>query len=153
MKESSFKPVNLLSEDDFRASALWEYALDETQERSDETWVRPLPRRTVPKGAYSILTLAYFTLADGRSALGFMNVSTEGQVVVDPGALVAPYGYIPLPATSRETAEEAGYPWVLNERDELTRRLDGREQDVFPIRYVLGVHISGERQPRSGVVS
>jgi hypothetical protein len=147
-------PVVKLTAGDFRAFPIWEYAIDEegTGEQ-DETWVRPVDRPAIPKGAYSQIVASDFATSTGRRLQGFMVVTTaKGQVKVDPGAVVGRIGYRVLPRLSRKLAVRRRAPWVVEDRVRLLSALDQSEAQVFPLRYSLRVPVRGEGALREGVL-
>lgn len=148
------KPVVKLTSGDLRAFPIWEFAIDEVGTgEQDETWVRPVDRPAIPKGAYSQIVAAEFSTAAGRRLEGFMIVTTaNGQVEVDPGAVVGSIGYRVIPRLSRRLAVRRRAPWVVEDRERLLSALDQSEYDVFPLRYLLRVPVRGEREPREGVL-
>jgi len=146
------KPVVKLTAGDFHAFPVWEYAIDEEGEgQQDETWVRPVDCATIRKGAYSQIVAADFATPAGRRLQGFMIVTTaDGQVEVDPGAVVGGIGYRILPHLSRKLALRRKASWVVEARDRLLSALGQREADVFPLRYSLRVPVRGEKEMREG---
>ena len=68
------KPVSELTIDDFLASPVWEFALDEeSEEGQDETTVRPYSfTDALDSSAGTFLVEAAFRLADGTSMRGYL---------------------------------------------------------------------------------
>jgi len=146
------KPVDDLTVEDFLAYPIWEFALDEEGiEGRDETWVRPVDSKQVPKGEYSQLVGSEFVTAGGENLHGFMVVSTCDGVEVQAGSLVGDGYYLPLPQMSEENARKDA-PWEVRARHELEKALGGRGLRVFPLSYTLRAAIQGETVARSGVV-
>lgn len=132
------KAVTALTVTDLRAFPIWEFCTDEEHiPGHDETFVRPLPRKTVPMNRYSLLVAAVFTTTAGRSFEGFMVVTTaEKRVEVRPGAVLEE-GYLVLPTVSRETALREKYDWSLRDRQRLSQALGVMETELFPLHYRL----------------
>ncbi len=147
------KPVVELSVEDLKVFPIWEYALDEEGiEGRDETWVRPVPKKKIPKNAYSLLVAADFQTAAGEQYQGFVEVATAGgKVDIRPGVIVSK-GYFVLPAVPREVAVRENWPWVTQLREKLLVGLKSEEKQVFPIKYRLQVAVSGEANLREGFV-
>ena len=143
-----------LTAGDFRAFPTWEYAIDEEGTgQQDETWVRPVDRPAIPKGACSQIVASDFVTSAGRRLQGFMIVTTaHGDVEIEAGAVVGRIGYRVLPHLSRKLAVRRKAPWLVEERDRLLSALDQIEDDVFPLRYALRVPVRGERKLREGVL-
>ena len=138
------KPVDRLTVNDFSAFPIWEYALDEEGiEGRDETWVRPLTARVIPKGKYSLQVAADLKTASGRSYSGFLNVTTaEGRVEIGGGVILDSSNYVPIPSR-----EMFGFEQL---KEVLLSRLRLSEAELFPITYTLRVLIEGEQALRSG---
>src|SRR2546428_2457275 len=138
------KPVDRLTPNDFSAFPIWEYALDEEGiEGRDETWVRPLTARVVPRGQYSLQVAADFKAASGRSYSGFLNVTTaEESVEIGGGVILYGSNYLPIPIRKMFSFEKL--------KEVLLSRLGLSEAEVLPITYTLRVPIEGEQALRSG---
>jgi hypothetical protein len=131
---------------------IWEFTTDEERKVGDETWVRPVPRKTIPPNAYSQIVAAEFQTASGKACQGFMVVTTAGaSVEIDPGAIISGE-YLVLPRASRTEAEREGHTWSLNDRDKLAAVFESTETEMFPLKYRLKVAISGENVQRTGLV-
>src|SRR5947208_8626918 len=125
------KPIVELSLTDLEYFPIWEFATDEEGTVGDETWVRPVPRRTVPQGAYSQIVAADFECASNKAYKGFMVVTTaDAAVEVGAGAIISSE-YLVIPAASRVEAEREGYAWSLEERNKLVTALQSGEAEVF----------------------
>ncbi len=148
------KPVVKLKVSDFRSFPIWEFAIDEEGENGqDETWVRPVQRSLIPLGAYSLLVAADFTMSSGRRLTGCMSVSTaDRKVEISPGAVLGRVGYKTLPTVSRALAVRRQYDWSISGRDALIRALGLRENEIFPLRYMLRIVIRGEKNLRTSVL-
>jgi hypothetical protein len=149
------KPVVDLRVSDLRAFRIWEFAIDEEGETGqDETWVRPVSARIIPKDAYSQIASAEFCTATGRKLQGFMIVTTANeQVQIRAGAVMGRIRYRALPRLSRKMAVRKKATWDVGLRDKLLAALDSHERDVFPLQYSLRVLIRGERSLRTGQLS
>jgi hypothetical protein len=147
------KPVEELTASDFIAFPIWEFVLDEEGvEGQDETWVRPVNAKEVPRGAYSQLVASNFKTTRGVNYQGFMMLTTAEGIQVTPGSLVGEGRYVVLPAMSDQRARREGINWSLQSRQEVLEMLQSPEETVFPITYALRVPIRGEQTVRSGVV-
>ena len=133
---------------------IWEYTIDEEGiPDQDETWVRPLPRKTVPKEAYSLQVRAEFTTPLGKIINGFMDVCTANRKIeIRNGVMVEPE-YLFIPQLSREKAISKNAIWCIEERDNILKTLDCDEAEVFPLKYSLKVKITGERNFRQGIIT
>jgi hypothetical protein len=146
------KPVVDLSLTDLEYFPIWEFATDEELKVGDETWVRPVPRKTIPTNAYSQIVAAEFQTASGKNCQGFMVVTTAGAAVeIDPGAIILGE-YLVLPRASRTEAEREGHACSLNNRIKLADALQSAETEVFPLEFHLKVAIAGENVKRTGFV-
>jgi hypothetical protein len=132
------KPVSALTPDDLAAFPVWEFALDEEgAEGRDETSVRPLNARVVPRNRHSMQVATEFRAACGRTYAGLSIVSTvRGHVEIDAGILLHGADYLPTDD-----------PEALMASTGLNR------VELLPITYRLRVPIEGEREPRSGTLS
>lgn len=149
----SRKPVNELTAADFAAFPMWEFATDEEDiEGQDETWVRPVKGREVPRDACSQLVATDFTTASGAKWEGFMMVTTADAIEVSPGSLTGEVSYLVLPSMADERARREGLDWPIEARQDLLKALGKPAEAVFPMSYILRVCNRGEKQPRSGVV-
>ena len=148
------KPVVKLSSTDLRTFPVWEYALDEEcRGKQDETWVRPVDRQTVRKGAYSQIVASDFVTSSGRKLQGFMVVTTASDPIsIGVGAIVGAVGYRVLPALSRSLAKKRRADWSIREREQFLLVLGEREERVFPLKFTLRVAISGETTARCGTL-
>ena len=145
------KPVNKLTPQDLETFHIWEYATDEEHVAGrDETWVRPVENKAIPRGAYSQIVAADFTTAAGCKLRGFMTVTTaQKKAEIRPGAVIAGE-YFVLPVVSRQVATRKDYAWSLKAREALVEGLASKELEVFPIHYRLTVLITGEKLVREG---
>jgi hypothetical protein len=139
------KPANRLTLDDLEAFPIWEYADDEEGiEGQDETWVRPLRARLVPRGRYSVTVAADFTTPNRRAFRGFVDVTTaEGPLEVCQGVILdgrEPYLFIPNP-------ELVHYQQL---RAAVATGLGLQVSDTFPLVYTLRVPLAKEKTRRSG---
>jgi hypothetical protein len=146
------KPVHKLLIRDFRSFPIWEYAIDEENEPGrDETWVRPVRSKFVPKGVYSQLVSARFTTASGKRLNGFMTVNTAGgRVEVLSGVVLGQLRFRPIPMVSRALAVKRRQKWAIQTRDELVAAIGQSEPTVLPLKYSLLVLIHGEKSYRQG---
>ena len=140
------KPVDSLTPEDFATFPIWEFASDEEGvEGQDETWVRPVDARAIPRNAYSLSVGARVVLANGRIVTGMCQVSTAGAVEVALLVVLVPGHYVFLPKSS-----EAGTGPMRRLLEVLG--LSGA-QEFFPARFELIAPIEGETSARSGVLS
>ena len=147
------KPVDELTVEDLHTFPVWEFATDEEGvEGRDETWVRPVKGKEVPRDAYSQLVATDFTTASGVKWEGFMIVTTADAIEVSPGSLVGEACYLVLPSMADERARREGLDWPIEARQDLLKVLGKPAVAVFPISYTLRARIRGEKQLRSGVV-
>jgi hypothetical protein len=151
------KPVVEITSRDLQRFPIWEYAIDEEGQedkgKQDETWVRPVNRKAVPKGVHSQIVAARFTTPVGQELKGFMIVTTASDPVdIQPGAIVGEYGYECLPSVSRREAANEGISWAIEARDAVLHALGDEEHNVFPMRYRLQALLSREKLPRQGRV-
>ena len=144
MSAETRKPVDRLTVNDFSAFPIWEYALNEEGIKGrDETWVRPLTARVVPRGQYSLQVAADFRIASGRTYSGFVNVNTaEEPVEISGGVILDGPNYLPIPRR-----EMFGFEQL---KEVLLSSLGLSGAEVFPITYTLRVSIEGEQILRSG---
>lgn len=142
------KPCNELKVSDFAVFPIWEFALDEEDVPGrDETWVRPINSKIVPKGAYDLFVAATFTTASGRKLDGCLIVNTAGESVeIGEGIVLGRLGYRAVPRKSEN--KEA-----IEERKRFVALLGQSASKVFPIHYKLQVVIEGEESPREGIIA
>ena len=145
------KPVVKLSPGDFDRYPLWTFVYHITSREMDETWVKPVRRRTIPRNSYSILAGARFVTQRARLLYGFMDVTTAKRPVeIATGAIIGRSSYQVLPTVSSAKAERKGYEWSIRERERICAALREREPAIFPIQYMLCVPIDGESFLRGG---
>jgi hypothetical protein len=131
------KPVVALTAADLDAFPVWEFALDEESlPGRDETWVRPVNAKGVPRNRNALQVATDFRAACGRIYPGLCIVTrVAGQVEIQVGfALVGP-DY--LPTDHRQALPEGTEP---------------SERELFPITYQLRVLVEGKQEPRRGTL-
>ena len=143
------KPIRNIRPRDLRQYPIWEFAFDEERfEGMDDTWIRPVKRKTVPKNAYSQIVAADFTTQAGKELHGVMMVTKADDHMEIQSGRVVRMGYHKLPAMSKHGTAKKRAKASRKERDELARVLAVEEGEVFPMRYRLKALVSGERTPR-----
>lgn len=132
-----------LSARDLRRYPIWEYATDsEGLPWRDETWLRPLQRRTVPWNTYSLTVAATLTIRSGQAFEGDAYVSTvDGTVDVPTGHIRIRDSWYYIPSDN---------PLESAAREEIAGVLGLRVDDVFPIHWQLKVPVEGESVLRTG---
>ncbi len=147
------KPIFSMVPRELRQYPIWEFALDqEAVEGQDETWIRPVKRKTVPKNAHSQIVATQFTTHAGKELHGFMVVTTVGgHVEIQPGAVFW-MGYRSLSGGSKERVAKTRPKSSTKDRNELARVLAVGEGEVFPMCYRLKVAVSGEKTLRQGQI-
>jgi hypothetical protein len=143
---ASRKPIDSLTPEDFATFPIWEFAMDEEGvDGQDETWVRPVDARAIPRSAYSLAVGARVTLANGRVVTGLCQVSTAGEVEIELVVVVPPGHYVFIPKSSdvgtgpmRRLLEVLGLASV---------------PEFFPAHFELIAPIAGEPSARSGVLA
>jgi hypothetical protein len=142
---------------DLRRHPIWEYATNtEGLPWRDETWRRPLKRKTIPWGELSLTVAATMTIRSGQRFDGDAYVSTDnGLVDVPAGSIVVGdrgFSISTLHAPDWFTPEDLAFARevVSTERQQLAAALGAKVGDVFPIRWTLKVPLEGETEPRSG---
>ena len=136
------KPIDELTALDIETFPIWEFAThEEGAEGQDETWVRPLKAKRVPRHGYSFQVAADFTTPSGLELVGIANVTTAGRVQIDTAVILTGgrYIFVPDPTQSR--------PWrSLSEAFGLSAAKSA------PLSYTLRVPIEGRKGMRSGVI-
>ena len=135
------KPIVRIQADDLDAFPIWEFCLDEESvEGMDETWVRPVKAKFPEKDAYALTVSAEFATANGFNLGGFVGVGTaDGFKVLGIGVPFPNYVFAMVPPSSAAKASIAAI-------------VGASPDDVFPIKYRLGVPLSGENFPREGLL-
>ena len=138
------KPIDRLRSKDLEANGLWQFADDaEGIEGQDETSVVPVKARHIPMHANSLFVAADFLTSEGRKFLGLVQISTESDVRISPGAIVTTKVYAPLPDPNH---------WMSDSVLQFTEsRLELSRKALYPLRYTLRHFIEGENEHRSGV--
>ncbi|MBM4383091.1 MAG: hypothetical protein FJ091_06935 [Deltaproteobacteria bacterium] len=140
------KPIDELTLADLEVFPIWEFADDEEAlEGRDETWVRPVAARIVdPQRLASLSVASGFTTASGKTLGGFVGlrvaVSAPDELEVAVAVLLANGMYVPA------------WPTRGRARIHAAARLGLTEEQFFPLRYRLRVHIGDEGTPREGVL-
>jgi hypothetical protein len=132
-----------LSPRDLRRYPIWEYAIDsEGLPWRDETWLRPLKRKTVPWNEYSLTVAATITFRSGQQFDG------EAYVTTAAGVLDVPMGGIRV--GKRWFFIPTDNPLESQARKDLAVALGLGVEEVFPIRWRLRVPLEGESALRTG---
>jgi hypothetical protein len=139
------KPIQALTLADLAEFPIWEYADDEEGlEGRDETWVRPLAARAVPRKSYTIVA-ADFRAASGREYKGSITVSrVEDPAEIFNGVLHEGDGSYLVPNPELVSFDRA--------MADLFSGLGLSESETFPITYTLRVPFDSEWECRSGVL-
>jgi hypothetical protein len=133
----------MLTLSDFAAYPVWEYASDEEGvEGRDETWVRPVHGRVIPKRSYTLVAAA-FTAASGRRFAGFVTVSTlDGPPDVCQGVILQDRAYLFV-----SNPEACGFD---ESRSTLLATLGLTEAEMFPLSFSLLVSVAGNAKYKGG---
>jgi hypothetical protein len=139
------KPIDSLSLKDLDAYPIWEFCIDEEGvEGQDETWVRPVKAKSIPRNQYSLNVSADLTAANGDGFRGFVGVTTiKGKVEISGGVILngpKPYLFIPNPE----------FFLYKKESQQLAANLGIHRSKLFPISYSLRVLVTGEKIQRTG---
>ncbi len=133
------KPIDSLTGADMAAFPIWEFAIDEEDiEGRDETWVRPVNARIIPKGLYSLSVAADFQTKTGISITGFVDVTTADGIELGHGVLLPDGKYVFIDVSRNSGKIDTAKALGLNERD------------VFPLTFTLRVRIAQEEAFRVG---
>jgi len=146
------KPANQLKVEDFSAFPVWEYAIDEEGvDGQDESWVRPVLSKFVPKESYSQLVFSRFRTNSGRDAHGYLVVTPTTSSLTNlshsGGAIVTPKGQAFVAYFEGRMSESMKNDSVQR----ISRALNVSVAEIFPLHYELLVSIEGESKPRNGV--
>ncbi len=130
------KPATTLCLSDLSAYPVWEFADDEEGvEGRDESWVRPVDVRVVPRRSY-VLVSAAFKDRRGRDFNGYVVVSTlHGTLDIRSGTIIE--GGEPLDVPNREQSS------YREDRAALMHRLGLMEAELSPITFTVKVPIEG----------
>lgn len=139
------KPVDLLTLTDLEAFPIWQYADDEEGlEGRDETWVRPLDARSVPRRTYTLVATD-FRAACGREYQGNIAVSRlKDPAKISQGVIHQGDRFYLVPNPELVCFDQA--------MAELLNGLGLLKSELFPIAYRLRVPFDGERECRSGTL-
>jgi len=147
------KPIDKLTEEDLKTFPMWEYVLDEEGD-FDETYVRPLDLETIPPDSYSISVAARYTLNCGAEYLGFVMVSTGGDLVeILPGFIFAGGTAVGLPDPPPKDAMPGIDRGIDLTRANLPKGMNLPIDQILPANYQLLVRLEGEENLREGVAS
>ncbi len=136
------KPVGSLTLVALAAFPIWEW--DDEGEGQDETWIRPVDARTVPKGSYTLVA-AGFRAACGREFEGNVAVSRLGEAAdVFNGVIHEGESFYLIPGPELAFFDRA--------MADLLNGLGLSESDLFPVSYTLRVPFEGEFACRSGIL-
>jgi hypothetical protein len=136
------KPIDELTVLDIETFPVWEFAIaEEGAEGQDETWVRPLKVKRVPRRGYSFQVAADFTTPGGVQLVGIANVTTAGKIEIDTAVILSGGRYIFIPDRSQSR------PWKS-----LSEALGLTAAKSAPLSYTLRVPIEGRKGMRSGVI-
>jgi hypothetical protein len=137
------KPIDQLRPIDLRAFPVWEFASDEEDdEDQDETWVRPLRAKHVPKDAYSLSVAATLTTPMGVEFQGIVSVNTVQTFEAVHAAVLSEQNYVFIPWP--------GMPGAAKLARSAARELGLKAKDLFPLAYRLVVPVVGEVALREG---
>lgn len=139
------KPARSLTPADLDAFPIWQFADDEEGiEGRDETWVRPVDARSVPRRSYSIVA-ADFRAACGREFTGHIAVSRlEDPAEIFQGVIHNGDGSFLVP-----NPELAFFDRAMSD---LLNGLGLSRTELFPITYTLRVPFDSEWGCRSGIL-
>ena len=138
------KPIDQLRPTDLQAFHVWEFASDEEgEDGQDETWVRPLAEKEVPRDAYSLSVAARLTTSTGVEYQGIVGVNTaEGYEAIHAAVLTdSAYVFIPWPSMAGASKLARG----------AAKELGLKAKELFPLTYRLVIPVKGEVEPREGV--
>ena len=147
------KPAKDLTAADLMAFPVWEFALDEEGvEGQDESWVRPVPSKSLPSRSYSQLVSTRFETASGRDFAGYLVVSPARST---PTVLRHSGGAMLDADTQLFLAKFDGPAREFVKRDSmthLTKALKLEPAEIFPLAFELLVLIEKEKKLRSGIL-
>ncbi len=130
------KPACLLTLSDLTGYPVWEFALDEEGiEGRDESWVRPVDTKEVPRRSYTLVA-SEFRDRRGREFNGYVVVSTlEGNLDINSGTIIegGESFFVPNP-------EAVSY---RESRAVLMAGLGLKESELSPLAFTLKVPIQG----------
>jgi hypothetical protein len=137
------KPIDQLRPNDLIAFPVWEFVDEEHEEGQDETWVRPVRAKKVPRNSYSLSVAATLTTPKGVEYQGIVGVTTaEGFEAVHAAVLTEhDYVFIPWPGMTGAAEQARG----------AARQLGLKASELFPLAYRLAVPVAGEASLREGV--
>ncbi len=143
------KPVDKLLQSDMQAFPIWEFAIDEESiPGRDETWVRPVKNKHVPRdyGPYGVSAVVTIANSSQFRAVAWVDGRSESSI---QGAAILHnrrYLYIPEQMDTRFNT----FDMLLKN---LTGNLNLRARDVFPITVELTVKVRGESDVRRCILS
>jgi hypothetical protein len=141
---STRKPISSLTQADIEDFPVWEFATDEEDvEGRDETWVRPLKCKAIPKKAYSLSVGAEFQTPSGQALHGIVTVDTFGEVETVHAAILTSDDYVFVPWPGFHAAQQCATA--------AAQQLSLAVPELFPLRFTLILPIEGEAAPRSGI--
>lgn len=139
----TLKPVDQLRPHDLAAFPVWAFASeDEGESGRDETWVRPIDAKHIPKNAYSLFVSATLTTPLGVQYTGIVSVTTADAVEITHAAILTEKEYIFVPWP--------GMPRASTLSRNIAKQLGMETNDLFPLFYRLEVPIDGETATRTG---
>jgi hypothetical protein len=143
------KPCDRLWQSDLAAFPIWEFADDEEAiPGRDETWVRPLNRRTIARSRSVYAVAAKFTLANSLQFNGVAWIETfEEEPTIQGGAILYNRRYLSIPG--KVDLQLGVYDRILNN---LAEEVRVNNKDIFPISIDLAVRIQGESDLRRFVL-
>jgi hypothetical protein len=145
------KPIDAFTMRDLEVFPVWEYAIDdEDHHGQDETWVRPMDTRFVPRGRWSMLVSTTFALKSGGRLAGFSVVTTSKPLEIQAGALLLGGRYIVLPSVQ---LERPGRDDLVQMFASIGAALGRGHSAVLSVQWALGVPIGKERVVRGGTLT
>jgi hypothetical protein len=139
------KPIEDITIEDLKHFPIWEFALDESNEDQDETFIRPIDSKVVPLNNYSMSVHTYFTTASGMEIQGLIEVSTDDGIELGHGVLLFDNNYIFVPYNNFDDCED--------EYKEIANILGLNYEDTFPLSFKLSIPIEGNAELIEGKFS
>ena len=136
------KPVDQLELRDLTAYPVWEFAIEEEGggER-DETWVRPVVGRCIPRVDFVLAIAATFTTKGGQEFDGMLWANTNKDLEIEGGSIITQGRYLPF------SLPLGPFP---RDRTAVALALGFAEQAFFPLGFTLRLPLEGEQKARTG---
>lgn len=144
MERRILKPIDELRVRDLSDHPVWRFALDaEGVPGQNETSVEPVAHPALPREHPDPLFVAAdFFGADGGSYVGLVQVTSDGDLTLEPCALVTAQAYAPLPEG-----------WMADSVKRFAEEVLGVPLDpLYPLTFTLRVRVEGEAEFRFGRV-